>query len=476
MVKIAGYFRGRPADAASLAWLSVYEAELLRRGLLKKNLDIFQIIGRAAQSAGTHGEGGAIDDAQTSAEQIRVARNMGCAKSHRYVSQGFTVAHGHGVLKGAPAAALAKSQVRSLDAGRNGLASNGADIGPRKGVKWPLRSWKAGIKWAAAQVLADSNRHQPVAYVVTTDGLAGRQYPAVGPVKIRRKKGFKIRGYATYTDPAGRKHVRTRRGTWYALAYLRPVKAATPPTAPPKAARWMKLLNLNCALNNGRGLTTWPARRKRIRDKILAAKPDVFFAQELPRTPGRWLDTRIGMPKRVGSHGRYIFLTAAWRVIAWSSFRPESTPRGVAGRVTFARARKDGRVALFANCHSPSGNGPKWTELREAWADEVLDEIEARTARSSVPRSQVVIGGDFNGPEFAARAKERGFASALAIADKADGRGLRTYNSWSKTPTAGGQHDYVIVDADSDVPAAANRWNASLADHNRLIVIINRPN
>lgn len=133
-------------------WLPAYQAELLRVGELKHGLDIFQTIGFAAASAGTHGSGGAWDDNQTSTRALQIAREMGAAKWKRTKAQGFDMGHGHGVLNGCPhAAPLAKAQVQSLARGRNGLANNGADDGP---APRKLRTWQDGIKWADARAKA----------------------------------------------------------------------------------------------------------------------------------------------------------------------------------------------------------------------------------------------------------------------------------------------------------------------------------
>ena len=143
-------FRGRPACTCLAKWLPVYERELLDLGLIKVEIDIYQLIGAATASAGTHRSGGAFDLAQYTPEQIRVARQMGAATWHRTPAQGF-IDHSHGVLKGCPHAdPSAARQVASLEAGRNGLASNGADDGPRN-VQIPLRTWSEGIAWAKSR-------------------------------------------------------------------------------------------------------------------------------------------------------------------------------------------------------------------------------------------------------------------------------------------------------------------------------------
>lgn len=148
-------FRGRRACTCLAAWLPVYEAELLRRGVIKHSIDIYQLVGGAAASAGTHATGGAFDIAQTSREAIAVARQMGAdATWHRTPGQGFT-SHTHGVLRGCPHNNPARYQIDAVDAGYNGLGRGGRggkDDGPRPLSK---RTWREGIAWAKAQQAAD---------------------------------------------------------------------------------------------------------------------------------------------------------------------------------------------------------------------------------------------------------------------------------------------------------------------------------
>lgn len=144
-------FRGKPACSCLVAWLVAYERELLRLGVIKHNLDVYQLRGTASASAGTHSQGGAFDLGQFSTEALKVARQMGAdADWHRTPAQGF-IHHAHGVLRGCPHNTPARYQIAAVDAGYNGLGNQGhggKDDGPR-----PLsgRTWDQGIKWAAAQ-------------------------------------------------------------------------------------------------------------------------------------------------------------------------------------------------------------------------------------------------------------------------------------------------------------------------------------
>ena len=145
------WFRGHPACPCLAKWLPVYEKELLRRGVIQHNIDIYQLIGQVGASAGTHSKGGAFDLHQFTTKAVYVARQMGADASwHRpYNWDGHGgVEHMHGVLRGCPHNSPARYQIAAVDAGYNGLGylgHGGKDYGPRPLSK---RTWIQGIAWA----------------------------------------------------------------------------------------------------------------------------------------------------------------------------------------------------------------------------------------------------------------------------------------------------------------------------------------
>lgn len=180
-------FRGKPACSCLVTWLPAYEAELLRRHDIKHNLDIYQLIGGAPASGGTHSRGGAYDAAQVSDTAILVAREMGAAAWHRpYNWDGRGgIAHQHGVLRGCPHNGPARYQIAALDAGYNGLGHlgrGGRDTGPRT----PVRTWKQGIEWARAQVPV--KRHRPPIVVTALNGLRRLRDARPGRAKKLQEK------------------------------------------------------------------------------------------------------------------------------------------------------------------------------------------------------------------------------------------------------------------------------------------------
>lgn len=149
-------FREKPACDCLAAWLPAYEAELLARGILPPDgsLTIYQLIGGAAASGGTHATGGAFDIAQPSPDAVRVARKMGADatwfRPKNWDGKGG-IEHIHGVLTGCPHNGPARYQIDAVLAGGNGLGAGGMggrDDGPR-----PLfmRTWREGIAWHRAQ-------------------------------------------------------------------------------------------------------------------------------------------------------------------------------------------------------------------------------------------------------------------------------------------------------------------------------------
>lgn len=159
-------FRGLPACDCLAAWYPAYEAELHARGILPpdKQIRIYQLIGTNPKSGGTHAEGGAGDDDQTSDAALRVARKMGADASwnrpFNWDGKGG-IAHAHRVLTGCPHNGPARYQIDAVLDGFNGLGAGGRggkDDGPR-----PLfmRSWTEGIAWHKAQ-----NRRRKIGEVI----------------------------------------------------------------------------------------------------------------------------------------------------------------------------------------------------------------------------------------------------------------------------------------------------------------------
>lgn len=484
MFNIAGYFRGKPGCTHDLEWLPVAEAELLRRKLIRFMLDVFQLIGGARDSAGYHLYGGNADLGQDSDDELEVFRNMGAAASPRGDEDGM-VPHTHLALKGCTHMKSGpRWQVTELEAGRNGLVNQRADRGPRRGVKWPLRTYRQGIKWAAEQLYAQSARkHAPVRYYVTGGKLAGRSYPGVGPVLVRRPKGFRISAVATYTAPDGSKHVRTKYGTWYALAYLAAVKPTKkkPPvvkkptvvthTARPALGRKVAdVMTWNLGLLNLIGKARWTKNRAAIAKIIRANKLDVLFLQETHAAAARWLEDTLDM-QRIGGQARPILLDRKVTVLGWEIWTPAARLRkGKAKPVTFATVILNGTKTLLVNCHPQHGatRGP----LRGVWAHQVLEEAERRSERQGgIP---IICAGDLQGGEFAKAAKnrKRELRRAITTAHATVNAHLKSFNKWSATPADGYQMDDII----SDLVAAEQRliWN-EIADHNRVRASLHLP-
>lgn len=179
----ARMFRGHPACPCLIAWLPVYEAEAKRRHIIKQSIDIYQLIGTAAASGGTHAKGGAYDLAQVTPAAIKLAREMGAAAWHRppdWDGHGG-IEHHHGVLHGCPHNSPARYQISAYLAGYNGLGLNGMaekDHGPRV---LPLRTWRQGI------VYARKLQHPRVAAVLDELAVVAKSNPTAPEVKRATK-------------------------------------------------------------------------------------------------------------------------------------------------------------------------------------------------------------------------------------------------------------------------------------------------
>lgn len=103
-----------------------------------------------SQSAGTHAGGGAVDlraIGRTTAERAEIvakARKIGFAAWLRTPSQGDWPYHVHAIAIGCPdLSSGARNQVTAYKNGRNGLATNGPDDGPRTYVSWTWEKYKS---------------------------------------------------------------------------------------------------------------------------------------------------------------------------------------------------------------------------------------------------------------------------------------------------------------------------------------------
>ena len=177
------WFRGGWTCECVVQSLPLVEAEMLRLGLIKQCIDIYQLgwnAGGVAASAGTHDKGGPIDVGQYGQAALRVWWDFGWWMQRRTVAQGFTGDHGHGGPMGCPhGSQLATWQMQAYRRGLNGLRSNGPADGP-----WQtMPSWSAAIKAKqAAQVKASAAAKQqaikaewlgrlPISYAATMRGI-----------------------------------------------------------------------------------------------------------------------------------------------------------------------------------------------------------------------------------------------------------------------------------------------------------------
>lgn len=140
-------FRGGWTCACVATSLPLVEADMIRRGIIRECIDIYQLgwnAGGVSASAGTHDEGMMIDVGQYSRAALEVWWKWGWAMQHRTTEQGFSGHHGHGgpngCTHGSPLATWQMQQY--VRHGRNGLRSNGPAAGPTT----TLPTWQDALK------------------------------------------------------------------------------------------------------------------------------------------------------------------------------------------------------------------------------------------------------------------------------------------------------------------------------------------
>jgi hypothetical protein len=132
--------------------------------------------GGVSASAGTHDGGGVVDlSAWDHERKVLELRRTGFAAWYRPAIAGLWPAHIHAVLQGnLKLAPSAQRQVAAYRDGRNGLASNAPDDGPRAFVGNRFRWRRGGRRIDRARDLIDRARD------VLSEGIRGY---AVGPAR-----------------------------------------------------------------------------------------------------------------------------------------------------------------------------------------------------------------------------------------------------------------------------------------------------
>lgn len=159
-------FRGGRTCTCVATSLPLVEQEMIRRGLIKHNIDVYQLGYRndVSASAGTHAGGGNTDVAQFSDAQIDVWRLWGWTIQHRTKAQGFDMDHGHGWPLGCThLSAGGRSQAAQWANRQNGLVSKGRVEG-----RWPIDDWKTAMKKRLAEV-AEADQQKELELPTTSE-------------------------------------------------------------------------------------------------------------------------------------------------------------------------------------------------------------------------------------------------------------------------------------------------------------------
>lgn len=430
-------FRGKPACSCLITWLPVFEAELLRRGVIKRSIDVAQLIGGAKASGGTHSTGGAFDVWQRDAVTIKVAREMGAATWARTRAQGFDP-HAHGVLNGCPHNKPARYQIAALLLGRNGLGwkgLKGRDDGP---APRKLRTWQQGIAWAKALQPKPIPAPVPTVYYVIEDRAHGYAATKGRSATILGSVGFG--GKVTIHETAvvfgtrwGASH-RPEGLVWWILRDFSKTKPAPKPVA---RTRYMTY-NIADKLNGS------PID---VAAYILAGSPHIVGIQEgsgrlAPGVPSvrtaaicqnlgpTW---RVLVPTTALNENYFLYDTAR---VSLHEQLPDlilATP-GAVGKHCSRAIFKDnatGDLLPVSNVHLEHQRGVKWDAVREAQAAKaVADDIGG------------VILGDLNTPLTLKALTDKGYSNVRDGVAKVQGGQYATHSGTSLTPSLDATHNY----------------------------------
>jgi len=199
---------------------------------------------------------------------------------------------------------------------------------------------------------------------------------------------------------------------------------------------------------------------------------DVLAVQECPSSgDGKHLFPKlaaIGLVKRVGSHGRYLFFRAGTKVHEVKSWEIDGK------RVTLACATVNGRRRVFVNCHPVSGSTKAAKAARTRWAEKLIPLVHRFADATDTPREDEIYMGDFNGSEFHTVAKRHGIRLVRSFA-RIKSTLTRTYNAWGrKHTTPGGHFDYILTDESKKnaITKAKTFFTPKASDHNPVFAEI----
>jgi hypothetical protein len=151
-------FRGGQTCSCVATSLPLVEADMIRRGLIQRSIDVYQLGYRTdvGASAGTHAGGGNTDVGQFSDDHIDVWRLWGWTIQHRTKAQGFDMDHGHGWPWGCThLSSGGRSQAAQWVNRQNGLVSRGRITG-----RWPIDTWQVAMDKRLREIAAAQKKKE----------------------------------------------------------------------------------------------------------------------------------------------------------------------------------------------------------------------------------------------------------------------------------------------------------------------------
>lgn len=527
-------YKGRkwPVTADMGKWLTAYQDEALRRGYLKQGLDLWQTIGGAAKSAGTHlavnGKACCIDTAQTSTQMVQLAREMGAdATWHRkknWDGRGG-MEHCHINLRGIVnkyANYQYTSTAYGVDHGHNGLANGGKDDGPK-----PLshRTWEEGIAWAKAQQSTPSKiAKTPVAvwgkpetFVI---GATGPDVTRLGERLVIWAKALKLPApYKTgpgsplsATDVAAVKAFQKAQGwtgadadgypgaeTFKRLA-ADPATTTAPPvvkppvvTSPKPPANTLTILTNNLwGYGKADSSATQSVRLPRFIDMVKHYMPDMIATQELSNQGSdkkvQHGDTKAKTPYQyvmdnlhdlgyaydnIGSDGRYIFrLKSSVEFVKGKTILLTPTYQGDDKQAALGVYRKGGRLFSLTSAHTENeGSDDKY---RVGQTKSAMSQTYAFAKPLGVISRWQIYAGDFNDHDNVLAAfKAKGYVDSFTRASVAHRikAAVQSFGTYLKVYN-GKRIDLVTVYKDVTVLSARQITEYADSDHHPQLVEI----
>lgn len=346
-------------------------------------------------------------------------------------------------------------------ANRQGIAIEHANS--KTGPSWEVseKTWKNGAK-LTAHLHHVYKLGRPVS---TNNGKSGT---------IRKHSSFKATACpGPFIDGIWSQYVKEAQ-----RCYDEIVKPKPKPHVKPKASgEWLTTITWNISLGNAKGIANWLSRRQSVADAIRADNAHIVFLQEaywataLGHHGLAWLIKQLSNYRIARRQsGRVILVRDDVKILHVGTYAPKAKAKGHPTKyAVFAIVEYQGVRSLVVSAHAQAGKAH--SKVRAEWAAELAAMVEASRKWHKVGRDNVILGGDWNGPEVADEFARWGYVTDDANALDGSGLGSKSLNLWNAVGGSGPRIDYHLIPAKRPVIWASQRNDSSRADHNRQKMI-----